>query len=367
VSDDRSLARKVEAWFAKHRRDLPWRVEVKGSRSPYYALVSEVMLQQTQASRVAERFERFIGRFPSFDALARATEDEVLAEWTGLGYYRRARNLHAAARAVVERHRGEPPRDVEALRALPGVGRYTAGAIASVCFDAPTPIVDANVARVLLRVEGRRLAISDPAAQRFAWERAEALVRAATSPAAFNEGLMELGALVCTPRTPRCLSCPLKARCAAFERGLQDAIPVRAVKADPPTTHHAAVVVRARGVDHEVFLVEQRPDRGLWARLWQAPTLESDAPPTAAQVRAFIATRLGAPTRSIRARDLTPREQFVRTTSSRTVRFAVYDLAGHRDDIDASRALRPATLAALRAGDPPLATPHRRILLGEQA
>lgn len=368
VSDDRALARRVESWFAKHRRDLPWRVEVKTpgglARSPYYALVSEVMLQQTQASRVAERFEKFVDRFPTFEALARASEDEVLAEWTGLGYYRRARSLHAAARTVVESHRGNAPRDVEALRALPGVGRYTAGAIASVCFGARAPIVDANVARVILRLNGKKLGITDPQAQTFAWERAESLVRVAKSPGAFNEGLMELGALVCTPRNPKCLSCPLKAQCVAFERGVQDQIPARAPKPEKPVVFHSAVVVRTNGVDGGVFHVEQRPSKGLWAKLWQAPTLETAQEASLAEVRAFLAKRLNVAQRAIPARDLEQRESFMRITSSRVATFHVYELTSPVPPVDS---LRPASRAALLAGDPPLAMPHRRILLGERA
>jgi A/G-specific adenine glycosylase len=368
VSDDKALARKVESWFATHRRDLPWRVEVKTpgglARSPYYALVSEVMLQQTQASRVAERFERFVDRFPTFEALARASEDEVLAEWTGLGYYRRARSLHAAARAVIESHKGDAPRDVEALRALPGVGRYTAGAIASVCFGVRAPIVDANVARVMLRLEGKKLAITDPKAQKFAWERAESLVKVAKSPGAFNEGLMELGALVCNPRKPKCEICPLKAQCVAFERGTQDEIPARAIKPEKPVVFHSAVVVRTDDVDGGVFHVEQRPSKGLWAKLWQAPTLESASEPSPSDVRAFLAMRLNIAKRAIRARDMAPRESFTRVTSSRVVKFHVYELS---IPVVPADSLRPASRAALLAGDPPLAVPHRRILLGEHS
>lgn len=364
VNEDMALARKIESWFAKHRRDLPWRIEVNGGRSPYYALVSEVMLQQTQASRVAERFEKFVDRFPTFEALARATEDEVLAEWTGLGYYRRARSLHAAARAVMAEHGGDSPRDVDALRALPGVGRYTAGAIASVCFGARAPIVDANVARVILRLEGKTLAITDPRAQTFAWERAESLVRVAKSPGAFNEGLMELGALVCTPRNPKCLSCPLRARCVAFERGTQDEIPARAVKPEKPVVFHTAVVVRAHDVNSEVFHVEQRPPKGLWAKLWQAPTLETAQEASPADVRAFLAERLGVPQRAIRARDLVQGESFTRVTSSRVVRFSVYEFTA---PMPGAASLRSASRGSLLAGDPPLAVPHRRILLGEHS
>lgn len=364
--DARAFAATVETWFRANRRDLPWRVEVKGGRSPYYALVSEVMLQQTQASRVADRFARFVERFPSFEALARASEDEVLAEWTGLGYYRRARSLHAAARAIVEHHAGEPPRSAADLRALPGVGRYTAGAIASVCFGERAPIVDANVARVLLRVEGRRLAVADPAAHSFAWDRAARLVEAATSPGAFNEGLMELGGLVCTPRKPACPACPLRDACRARARGEQDEIPLRGAKPEKPIVHHAAAVLRtAEGA----FLVERRPAKGLWANLWQAPTLESAEPASAAALRAFVAQRAGLPSRAVRAKDLRPLDPFTRVTSSRVVRFTPFEFAPPVDlqppDAGGPFPLRAARPEALILGDPPLAAPHRRILLHE--
>lgn len=362
---DRAIARAVEKWFASHRRDLPWRVEVKhdrGTRDPYYALVSEVMLQQTQASRVAERFERFIDRFPTLRDLARAHEDEVLAEWTGLGYYRRARNLHAAARAIVEDHEGRTPADPAALRSLPGVGRYTAGAIASVCFGARTPIVDANIVRVALRLGGKRLAPSDPRAVALSWERAESWVNAATSPGEFNEGLMELGALVCTPRNPSCPACPLKKHCRAFADSTQDEIPLRAAKKPRPEVVHAAVVL----TDHASrFLVTRRPAKGLWANLWQAPTLESPTPPDADALRGFLAETLSIARRSLPLRAFRPAGAFTRVTSSRVVRFEVWNLDRALDDAPAAPAARFVHHDALRAGDPPLSTPHRRILLGE--
>ena len=160
------------------------------------------MAQQTQVRRVAERFERLLRRFPTPAAMAAAPLADVLEEWQGLGYYRRARMLHAAAAAIVERHGGRVPRQLEALLDLPGVGPYTAGAVASIAFGARAPIVDGNVARVLLRVAGVELAADAPRAQRWCWERAEALVARAGSPAILNEGLMELGATICTPAAP---------------------------------------------------------------------------------------------------------------------------------------------------------------------
>src|SRR5690606_37537209 len=180
----------------------------------------------------------------------------------------------------------------------------------------------------------------------------------------FNEGLMELGAVVCTPGRPKCLSCPLKSRCAAFERNEQDEIPARSVKPERPVVHHTAVVVRAQGVDGDAFHVEQRASKGLWAGLWQAPTLETQREATIEELRAFVAQRLGVAKRSIRAGDLAAREGFTRVTRSSVVRFAAYDLVR---PVEPSGATRAVARADLLAGEPPLAVPHRRILLGETA
>ncbi|MDI9403338.1 MAG: A/G-specific adenine glycosylase [Limnohabitans sp.] len=256
------------AWFQAAARDLPWR----RARDGYRALVSELMLQQTQVSRVVEKFEPFLARFPTPAALAAATEDEVLAAWQGLGYYRRARLLHAAAKAVVERHAGEVPTDPEALRALPGVGRYTAGAVSSIVFGAREPIVDGNVTRVFQRVEAREGSASDTAVQAWAWERAEAFVAAARAPGVANEALMELGATVCTPATPRCGACPLRAQCAAFAAGRVDEIP--APKKRVARKDLVLVTACVRRTDGAVLL-EQRPRGGLWGGLWQPPAVES--------------------------------------------------------------------------------------------
>jgi A/G-specific adenine glycosylase len=196
------VAQSLERWFGKHQRPLPWRTAYR----PYHVWVSEVMAQQTRMEVVIGYFVRFIERFPDVRALAGASVDEVTAAWSGLGYYRRARMLREGAIDVVSRFGGELPSDVDALMSIRGIGRYTAGAIASIAFDRRAPIVDGNVARVLARVEG----VEDP------WKHAEALVEVCKSPRMMNQALMELGALVCTPRNAKCMECPLRRDCVAF-------------------------------------------------------------------------------------------------------------------------------------------------------
>ncbi|MBX3355761.1 MAG: A/G-specific adenine glycosylase [Phycisphaeraceae bacterium] len=259
------LAERIERWFAKAARPLPWR----SRRSGWRAFVSEVMLQQTQASRVAERFADFMRRFSSPTAMAMATEQEVLAAWQGLGYYRRARLLRRAAIQIVKEHGGRVPRSAELLRELPGVGRYTAGAIASTAFGAREAICDGNVTRVILRLRGAPLALREPRAQALAWREAEELVRCATNPGVLNEGLMELGATICTPRQPRCGACPVRDGCTALEQGKVDEIP------RPPKRR----TVRLERVDTTVVtdsrrtrvLLQQRKPDGMWAAMWETP------------------------------------------------------------------------------------------------
>jgi A/G-specific adenine glycosylase len=262
-----ATADPLAAWFQGAARDLPWR----RLRSGYHALVSELMLQQTQVARVLEKFEPFIRRFPTPAALAAAPEGEVLAAWQGLGYYRRARLLHAAAKAVVERHGGEVPADLPSLLALPGVGRYTAGAIASIVHGTRAPIVDGNVTRVFQRLASREGSASDRSVSDWAWQQAAGFVSTAADPAASNEALMELGATVCTPANPRCLACPVSHLCAAYRTGKADRIPApkrRAVRKD-------LVFVCARlTLTDGAVLLEQRPSDGLWGGLWQPPTAE---------------------------------------------------------------------------------------------
>lgn len=285
-----AAADAIQAWFAGAARDLPWRKR----RNGYHALVSELMLQQTQVSRVLEKFGPFVRRFPTAAALAAASEDEVLAAWQGLGYYRRARLLHAAAKAVVERHDGRVPADDHAaLLALPGVGRYTAGAIASIVAGARTPIVDGNVTRVFQRLAAREGSASDRAVTEWAWREAERFVARAGDPAAANEGLMELGATVCTPAAPKCAGCPLARMCVARREGRVDEIP--APKARVARRELVLATARIVRASDGAVLLEQRPREGLWGGLWQPPAVECAdareiAPLTAAELLGLSAT-----------------------------------------------------------------------------
>lgn len=217
-ADRGGLRRALLAWFGTHRRDLPWR----RNRDPYRIWLSEMMLQQTQVATAIPYYERFLRRFPSVPALAAAPLDDVLAEWAGLGYYRRARFLHAGAQAVVREHGGVVPSDPAVFGALPGVGRYTVGAVLSMGFGSALPVLDGNVARVLSRWAAAPLAMRRPADAKRLWAMAEALVPGAGSRAgrhpeagAWNEALMELGATVCTPRAPACPACPVRRWCRA--------------------------------------------------------------------------------------------------------------------------------------------------------
>jgi A/G-specific adenine glycosylase len=267
----------IEAWFATNRRTLPWRTR----RTAWRSLVSEFMLQQTQVSRVLEKFEPFMERFPDPASLAEADEQEVLTYWQGLGYYRRARNLKRAAEDIVEHFGGRTPLDIEPLETLPGIGKYTAGAIASIAGRRRAPIVDGNVQRVLARLhEDDAEPTSKPALDR-AWQRAEDLVEACRHPDLLNEGMMELGALLCTPRSPLCSDCPLKGGCMAKRSGSTDRIPPPKKPAVKLEQHHHAVVVRRNGR----LLMEQRGDDGIWAGLWQVPTVESKRKLVPSQVR----------------------------------------------------------------------------------
>lgn len=273
------LAHAIVAWFAGSGRQLPWRSPgPAGSdhpRDPYATLVSELMLQQTQVSRVVEKFKAFMAEFPTARALAAADEARVLALWSGLGYYRRARLLHAAAKVITAEHGGALPRDLEALHRLPGVGRYTAGAIASIAMGQPVPLVDGNVARVLFRIHGKDAVHADPNDMEWAWACASSLVQSADRSRVqignLNEGLMELGATVCTPAAPACVFCPVQALCTAFATGRQEEIPLPKKPVQRSAMWCEAVLVFD---DAQRVLVEQRPDRGMWAGLWQAPTFD---------------------------------------------------------------------------------------------
>lgn len=267
---DSSITGQLEAWFARKARDLPWRKR----RTPWGVLVSEFMLQQTQVSRVIDRWQLFMQRFPTPAHLAAADEQDVLAAWQGLGYYRRAKHLRAAAAAIVERYDGAVPVSLADLLTLPGVGRYTAGAVASIAYGRPVPIVDANVRRVL-----SRLSVREDDGE-WTWTLARSMVEQATCPATFNEGLMELGALVCTNSNPDCDACPLKGFCAAATEGRQDEFPAPGKRTPRKHVHHHALVLTCG----DQIALEQRGDDGPWAGMWEVPTLESDSPIDATQV-----------------------------------------------------------------------------------
>lgn len=263
--------------MAAAARDLPWRRR----RTPWRALASEFMLQQTQVARVVERFEGFMREFPTARAMARRSEASVVRAWAGLGYYRRARNLHKLSIALVERHGGSVPSTVSELQALPGIGRYTAGAIASIVFGQRVPIVDGNVARVLLRVHGEALPLGARDTDAWLWERAEEFVASADDPSLANEGLMELGALVCTPRAPQCEACPLAKVCRARAEGVAESLPVKGSKLRRREWHGEAVVcVRGSRV-----LMTQRNAGDLWGGMWLLPLLEGGGRRGRAQVR----------------------------------------------------------------------------------
>jgi A/G-specific adenine glycosylase len=300
-------AAALETWFRESARDLPWRRR----RTGYTGLVSEAMLQQTQVERVRDRYAAFMRRFPTVRTLAEADEQEVLAAWQGLGYYRRARNLHAAARMIMADFAGRVPRTADELRRLPGVGRYTAGAIASIVYGERTPLVDGNVQRVLARWFGDERAPSDPAALRWAWKAAEALVERAGDPGVFNEALMELGATVCTPKSPSCEACPMAGSCNAHRTGRADEIPPPRVLPDRTELHFHTVLVR-RGTK---LLFEQRASDGLWSRMWQTPTIEAPRPLRAKAVGARLPVPIS---------DLTACGSFVHHTTHRHITFHVF-------------------------------------------
>ncbi|MBI5366609.1 MAG: A/G-specific adenine glycosylase [Planctomycetes bacterium] len=254
---------RLTAWYRRAHRDLPWR----RTRDPYRVWISEVMLQQTRVETVIPYDERFLVRFPTIETLAAAPLQQVLKLWEGIGYYSRARHLHRAANEIVTTHGGRLPASATALRELPGFGPYTAAAVASLCFGERAPVLDGNVLRVLARL----LALeTDPRTAapraRIAAELEHAI--SGEDPSDFNQGLMELGAVVCTPRSPGCLLCPLRADCAALARGLVDRLPVRAPKPAPPHREVVAAVVIRDGC----VLVVRRPERGLLAGLWEFPS-----------------------------------------------------------------------------------------------
>ncbi len=263
---DAAIVAELVGWFDRVARDLPWRRR----RDPYAVWLSEIMLQQTRVETVVPYFERFLVRFPDVTALAGAEIDEVLRMWSGLGYYRRARVLYATAREVTERYGGVFPGEAVQLRALPGIGAYTAGAIASLAFNKREPLVDGNVARVFARLFGIEEEIRSASATKRLWEIAARLVPE-ERPGRFNEALMELGATVCTPRDPRCSTCPLEALCSARASGSVAALPLIDAKKKVPVVKMVAAVLRSG----RLVLLARREEGGLFGGLWEPPMVEA--------------------------------------------------------------------------------------------
>jgi A/G-specific adenine glycosylase len=276
-----TMSARLTRWYRRHRRDLPWRPRPDAPRGTrpqaYHVLVSEAMLQQTQVATVIPYFLRFISEFPSIRALAGADEQRVLRAWQGLGYYSRARNLRRAAQAILERFGGKIPSDAGKLRDLPGVGRYTAGAVASLAFGRREPIVDGNVARVICRLDRIESDPRSAATVKQIWTQA-AQILPRTDVADVNSALMELGATVCTPRAPRCPACPIRKHCEAFAGSVQGRIPFPRITRKVPLVRRRTWCIRRTNGTGMQFLIEQRPPSGRWAGMWQFVTRDAAEP-----------------------------------------------------------------------------------------
>jgi A/G-specific adenine glycosylase len=273
ISGD-DLRTRLLTWYRENKRDLPWR----RTKDPYAIWLSEVMLQQTRVDTVIPYYDRFLSAYPTVHALAEAPLDEVLTKWSGLGYYRRARTLHAAAQQVASERKGIFPRAASELREIRGIGPYTAGAVASIAFDTAAALVDGNVMRVLARIYAVNDDVRKPTGIRQIWKLAEELVPKKNA-GDWNQSLMELGATICTPRAPRCLLCPVNELCEARKLGRENDLPILGAKKPPPVWSRAAIVVERAG---DVLLARRRGDR-LFGGMWEPPAADveekSELPP----------------------------------------------------------------------------------------
>ena len=298
-------------WFDATKRDMPWR----RTKDPYRILLAEYLLQRTRVVSGTPYYERFLERFPDLPTLAVASEEDVLRAWEGLGFYRRARNLHRAAKVVMELHGGRIPSNADALRELPGIGPYTAGAVASIAFGERVPAVDGNVLRVLARA----YRIETDVAKGEGRDRVEALARRLVPPSrpgAFNQALMELGATVCTPKSPSCSVCPLEDVCLARGGGVEGRLP----KLSPPRKPQVVPVAFALVESQGRVLLTRRPDHGLLAGLWSLPGGElPSAPPAASALEALVFAQAG-----VRARVGPPVARVAHTFSHRRWSGAIY-------------------------------------------
>lgn len=263
-----SVVAPLTSWYRENARPLPWRTEA----TPYHVWLSEIMLQQTRIEAAKPYYLRFIAAAPTVDALASMPEDQLMKLWEGLGYYSRARNLRRAAQIVMEKYRGEMPRSYDELLAMPGIGEYTAGAIASIAYGLPTPAVDGNVLRVIARLTGDRANVLDPATKKRITVSLYAVYAMADDPAALTQGLMELGEVVCVPnRIPACEACPLAALCRAKAEGSYAEIPYRVSKKEKRTVAKLVLLL----CDEEGrYAIRRRPTEGLLAGMWELPSVD---------------------------------------------------------------------------------------------
>lgn len=275
-----SLQTRLLAWYAKNKRILPWR----DHPDAYAVWISEIMLQQTRVETVIPYFERWMRLFPTVQALAEASEQEVLNAWEGLGYYSRARNLYKAAKVVAEKYDGELPRGMAELVKLPGIGRYTAGAIASIAFRADEPALDGNLKRVYARLFDVAEAVDSPRGEKLLWELARQNLPKGKA-GDFNQALMDLGSAICLPKNPRCLLCPVMDLCQARENGTQELRPVRKPRKSVPHHIHAAGVIVRRGR----VLLARRPSQGLLGGMWEFPNGRVDGDPAGELAQALEA------------------------------------------------------------------------------
>ena len=289
---------KLLDWYSKNKRPLPWRAAGQSPPSPYAVWVSEMMLQQTRVETVIPYYEKWLRLFPTVQALAKASEHEVLNAWEGLGYYSRARNFHKAAKLVVEKYNGELPRDLEELRRLPGIGQYTVGALASIIFGMDEPALDGNLKRVYARLFDVSEPVDSHAGEKTLWKLARENLPKGKA-ADFNQALMDLGALICLPKNPRCSICPVMKDCQARRQGTQAARPVRKPKKAVPHYVQAAAVVVVQVDNLHKVLLAQRPSNGLLGGMWEFPNGRvapgrDPARDLAKVIRSAYSLRLGA-------------------------------------------------------------------------
>jgi A/G-specific adenine glycosylase len=254
--------KKLISWFQKHQRALPWRIR----RTPYSTWISEIMLQQTQVQQVVPYYHRFLDRFPNIRSLAKAPILRVLKIWEGMGYYSRAHNLHQTAQIIVDRFAGKIPADFQDLNQLPGIGRSTAGAILSLAYNQPVPVLDGNIRRVLIRFFNITQDPGKTMTMNRLWSISQNIIPL-NKAGLFNEALMELGALICSPKNPDCPHCPLNLKCSGFCSGRPDSLPIKKSKKPIPHFDVTAAVIR----DRKKILITQRPEKGLLGGLWEFP------------------------------------------------------------------------------------------------